>query len=91
MTYRSDMTTLQQIIILLLSHQDKTVLLDTPVIVRKGQVSIFECWGVAIAGDGVWLMDETADWFEVKEHYQNADIVISAIYDRLKDLESKAA
>lgn len=79
------------VILTLFDVPDKTILFDQPVIVRKEQVSIFECWGCAIAGDGIWLMDETGDWHEWADTDLNADIVIEAVHEKLMELKMKAA
>lgn len=79
------------IILTLFDTPDKTILFDEPVIVRKEDVSIFECWGCALAGDGIWLMDETGDWHEWTDFDQNANLVMEAVYGKLTELKVKAA
>jgi hypothetical protein len=66
------------------------ILFDTPVIVRKHHVSIFECWGVNTES-GLWLMDETGNWHEWDSKDLNAGLVLNSICQRLKSLRLKAA
>lgn len=79
------------IIISVYSRPDQTILFDEPVVVKKDTVSIFECWGIAIAGNEMWLMDETGDWHELSEEDINAGLVVDALYERLTENKMKAA
>jgi hypothetical protein len=78
------------VILTLFDVPDKTILFDQPVMIRKEGVSIFECWGAALV-DSVWLMDERGDWYELSETDANANLVIEAIHQKLKELLTRAA
>jgi hypothetical protein len=72
-----------RIILTIAVMPDKVELFDTPVIVKKDGVSLFECWGVGL-NQGLWLMDEKGEWYEWEPTDQNAQEVIEALYERIK-------
>jgi hypothetical protein len=74
----------------LLSDTGNQILFDTPVIVRKHHVSIFECWAVSTES-GLWLMDETGEWHEWDSKDLNAGLVLNSICQRIKVLQLKVA
>lgn len=76
--------------LILSSISDKTILFDEPVIVKKEDVSIFECWGASLH-DFVWLIDEKGDWHELQELDLNAKEVTDALHERLVILKLQVA
>lgn len=78
------MTRLLHIILYLFDQPGQCMLLDTPVIVKKGEVSIYECWGMALH-DTVWLLDENNEWSQLSEEDQNFLLVVEAIEKRIDE------
>jgi len=78
------------IVLYLSSLSDNTVLFEIPVIVKKEGISIFECWGVSLH-DGLWLMDETGNWYELEETDRNFREVVEALDERLTNKNAIAA
>ena len=76
------MTRLIHIILFLFDQPGQCVLWDTPVIVKKGEESIYECWGAAL-NNTVWLLDENNEWSELSEEDQNFFLVVEAIEQRV--------
>ena len=79
------------ILLTVLDQPDNTIFFNEPVIVRNERESLCECWAVAIAGNGLWVMDEHSDWHELDEQDRNYDLVVDALHTRLMEDKLKAA
>lgn len=84
------MKNLIQIIIFLTTAPSRCEFFTEPVIVKKDNISLFECWGVGL-NETVWLMDETGSWYELEQRDQNSQLVIDALWEKLKPKQAVAA
>lgn len=78
---------IQEFLLPLVNHE---IYFNEPVIVRDGEVSIFECWAVA-SHEGIWLMDEEGKWYKWQKSDINASKVMKALNTRLQILKRQKA
>lgn len=86
------MTNLRALQDIILAYPDQEVRFSEPLVISLPSGDTFECHAVCAHEErGVWLLDETGEWYELEETDQNAQLIIDSISERLKAKEAVAA